>query len=176
LSDCPEELGEPATDALARTRELKQVKRIVERLKDADPQLRESIIGAFQQMGEAAEAPLVELLHEDIPSLLPHLSGVLEATGYVEHAVRQLNHRDPRVRREAADNLSRIGTTSAFRGMVLASRDPDDEVRVKVTRALERLNSESGNEILEELKNDPDKRIRKYTLWALERITAKNNE
>jgi HEAT repeat protein len=60
--------------------------------------------------------------------------------------------------------------------MVLASRDPDDEVRVKVTRALERLNSESGNEILEELKNDPDKRIRKYTLWALERITAKNNE
>jgi HEAT repeat protein len=176
LRDRPEELGEPATDALARKRELKQVKRIVEQLKDANPQLREAIIGVFQQMGEAAEAPLVELLHEDIPSLLPHLSGVLEATGYVEHAVRQLNHRDPRVRREAADNLSRIGTTSAFRGMVLASRDPDDEVRVKVTRALERLNSESGNEILEELKNDPDKRIRKYTLWALERITAKNNE
>jgi HEAT repeat protein len=176
LSERPEELREAALNALARKSEQKLVKPMIERLKDADPALRDALTDAFRRMGEAAEAPLVELLHEDISSLAPHISYVLEQTGYVEHAVRQLNHREPEIRRRAADNLSRIGTVAAFRGIVLASRDPDDEVRVMVTRALERLNSESGNEILEELKNDPDKRIRKYTLWAMERITSKNSE
>jgi HEAT repeat protein len=171
-----EELTEACKTALAQKHDHKQVKRIIERLKDADPDLRDALTDTFRMMGENAEVPLLELLHEEITSLQPHVSYVLEQTGFVEHAVRQLNHRDPEVRRRAADNLSRIGTTAAFRGIVLASRDPDDEVRVMVTRALERLNSESGNEILEQLKNDPDKRIRKYTLWALERIRSKNSE
>ena len=176
LRDRPEDLLEEVKGALAQKHAHKPIKRLVERLKDADPELRDTLTDAFRRMGEGAEAPLQELLHEDIASLAPHISYILENTGYVEHAVRQLNHRDPEVRRQAADDLSRIGTTAAFRGMVLASRDPDDEVRVMVTRALERLNTESGNEILEELKNDPDKRIRKYTLWALERIASKNSE
>ncbi len=176
LRDRPDDLPEAVKDALEKKHAHKSMKRLVERLKDADPELRDGLIEAFRRMGEEAETPLLELLHEDIASLAPHISYILEQTGYVEHAIRQLNHRDPTVRRTAADNLSRIGTTAAFRGIVLASRDPDDEVRVMVTRALERLNNESGNEILEELKNDPDKRIRKYTLWALERSASKNSE
>ncbi len=69
-----------------------------------------------------------------------------------------------------------IGTESAFRGIVLAARDPDQDVRVQVTRALEKLNSESGREILESLKNDPDKRVRKFTMWALARVKSKGIE
>ncbi len=176
LRDRGDQHYEETLDALAEKRQQNLIKEIIGHLKDAEPELRERISEAFRRMGVRAEAPLIELLREDIASLSPHIAYVLEETGCVEHTVRKLNHRDASVRRDAADILSRIGTTSAFRGIVLASRDPDEEVRVMVTRALERLNSESGNEILEALKNDPDKRIRKYTLWAMERIQAKNSE
>ncbi|MFP4179833.1 MAG: HEAT repeat domain-containing protein [Spirochaetaceae bacterium] len=176
LRDRAEELAEPTITALAKKSDQKLVKTLIGHLKDAGPELRDYITEAFKRMGEECEPPLLELLREDIASLTPHITYVLEETGYVEHTVRKLNHRDAQVRRDAAEVLSRIGTTSAFRGIVLASRDPDEEVRVMVTKALERLNSESGNEILEALKNDPEKRIRKYTLWALERISSKNSE
>ncbi len=167
---------EAILDALSRKSEGKLVKSLIGHMKDAEPELRDRITEAMRRMGEAAEAPLLELLREDIASLSPHIAYVLEETGYVEHTVRLLKHRDAEVRRDAAEVLSRIGTTAAFRGIVLASRDPDEDVRVMVTRALERLNTESGNEILEKLKNDPEKRIRKYTLWAMERIDSKNSE
>ncbi|MFO7850373.1 MAG: HEAT repeat domain-containing protein [Spirochaetia bacterium] len=176
LRDRADELAEPAIKALSKKREQKLIKTLIGHLKDAGPELRDSITESFKRMGEECEPPLLELLREDIASLTPHITYVLEETGFVEHTVRKLNHRDVQVRRDAAEVLSRIGTTSAFRGIVLASRDPDEEVRVMVTKALERLNSESGNEILEALKNDPEKRIRKYTLWALERISTKNSE
>jgi HEAT repeat protein len=175
LNDRADQHYEETLNALAQKQKQDLIKQIIGHMKDAEPDLRERISEGFKRMGVRAEAPLIELLREDIASLSPHLAYVLEETGCVEHTVRKLNHRDASVRRDAADILSRIGTTSAFRGIVLASRDPDEEVRVMVTRALERLNSESGNEILEQLKSDPDKRIRKYTLWAMERIRAKNN-
>ena len=57
--------------------------------------------------------------------------------------------------------------------MVLAARDPDDEVRVEVVKALERLETEEGKSILTALEADPDRRIRKYTHWALERLKSK---
>jgi HEAT repeat protein len=176
LRERGEELQEETLDALAQKGTKAFTKSLIGHLKDAGPELRERITEAFGRMGEKAEAPLIELLREDIASLKPHIANVLDDTGYIEHTVRKLNHRDPQVRREAAEILSHIGTISAFRGIVLASRDPDEDVRVMVTRALEQLNTESGNEILEQLKNDPDKRIRKYTLWAMERISSKNNE
>ena len=176
LKQRPEELPEAVKDALARKKDTKQIKKLIVHLKDAGPELRDAVTDSFRRMGEAAEPSLVELLKEEISSLMPHLSYILEETGYVEHLMRRLNHRDPEVRKDAAEILSLIGTTSAFRGVVLASRDPNDDVRVMVTKALERLASKSGKEILKELENDPDKRIRKYTQWALERIQAKSSE
>ncbi len=173
LKDYPDQFGERAMEGLSQFRETKQIKRMIEKLKDADADLRERITGAFGRMGEDAEQALLDLLAEKIASLTPHITSVLEASGFVEHTIRKLNHRSPEVRRDAAETLSLIGTASAFRGIVMASRDPDQEVRVMVTKAIEQLGSKAGKEILEALKNDPDKRIRKYTLWALERIEAK---
>jgi HEAT repeat protein len=68
--------------------------------------------------------------------------------------------------------LSLLDTLPAFRGLVLAAKDPDQEVRVCVVRALEKLNNSQSREMLENLKNDPDTRIRKYTHWALERLDS----
>ncbi len=168
-----EELEEFTVNTLADNPAPKTVKRIIENMKDGSPVLREKIVKVFKAMGASGETALVKLLKEDIASLTDTITSILEETGYVEHIVRKLSHRDPKIRRSAAEFLSMIGTESAFRGIVLAARDPDQDVRVEVTRALEKLNSDSGKEILEALKNDPDKRVRKFTMWALARVKSK---
>ena len=169
-----EELTDDIISALSRKIEKKAMSRLIENFKDAEPKLRVRITEAFKAMREEGEQGLVELLREDIPSLNPFVLEILESTGYVESRIRKLSHKDPAARRNAAAFLSLVGTKSAFRGIVLAARDPDEEVRVEVTKALEKLETEDGKEILHSLENDPDKRVRKYTHWALERLRAKS--
>lgn len=168
-----EELQDDIQAALASKSEKKEVAAIVEHFKNADPGLRAKITAVFKAMKEEGEEALVELLKEDILSLKSFIAEILENTGYVENRIRQMSHRDSTVRREAAEVLSLVGTESAFRGIVLAARDPDDEVRVKVIKALEKLETKEGKEILAALESDGDKRVRKYTHWALERLKAK---
>lgn len=168
-----EELLRPAITALTRKRTTPELTHLIEKMKDAGPKLRDILSEVFTKIGEDGEESMQELLKEDIASLRPYLNEILENTGYVESVIRRLNHRDPAVRRLAAKTLSLIGTKAAFRGIVLAARDPDEDVRVSVTKALETLNTETGKEILEDLQNDPEKRVRKYTLWALQRMEAK---
>lgn len=173
LIDENEALEPDAVKALSRKPSKKTFTRIIENMKDASPVLRDKIMNVFKLMGESGEEALKKLLTEDIASLKESITSILEATGYVEHIIRKLSHRDRRIRKSAAEFLSMMGTKSAFRGIVLAARDPDQDVRVEVTRALEKLSSKSGEEILEALKNDPDKRVRKFTAWALARTKAK---
>jgi HEAT repeat protein len=168
-----EELQGDIQAALAAKVMKKEVAALVEDFKDADPGLRARITAVFKTMKEEGEEALVEMLKEDILSLNPFIAEILENTGYVENRIRQMSHRDSTVRREAAEVLSLVGTESAFRGIVLAARDPDDEVRVKVIKALEKLETKEGKEILAALESDGDKRVRKYTHWALERLKAK---
>ncbi len=176
LIDRNEELGNSAVKALAAKPSRKTLGRIIENMKDATPVLRDKMMEIFKLMGESGEEALKKLLEEDISSLKKPITEILEDTGYVEHVIRKLSHRDPHIRRSAAEFLSMMGTKSAFRGIVLAARDPDQDVRVQVTRALEKLNSKSGEEILEALKTDPDKRVRKFTMWAIARTKAKRIE
>jgi len=169
-------LEQEAVKALAANPSKKVITRIIENMKDSSPTLRDKIMNIFKLMGESGEEALKKLLAEDIASLKDSISDILETTGYVEHVIRKLSHRDPHIRRSAAEFLSLLGTKSAFRGIVLAARDPDPEVRINVTRALEKLSSKSGEEILESLKNDPDKKVRKFTMWAMARTKAKRIE
>ena len=173
ILDEEEDLLETATEALSRKRSKKDLKAIIENIKDAAPSLRQKIMRSLRMMGPSGEETIADLLEEDIASLKDQICQILEESGYVEHTVRLLSHRDPAVRKDAARFLSRLGTEAAFRGIVLAARDPEEEVRVQVTRALEKLDTDSGKEILEKLKNDPDKRVRKFTLWALERMHSR---
>lgn len=169
------ELEEEIIHGLSRKNASKELARLVSSLKDAEHDVRDKLVLAFTRMGYDSEAVMVELLREDIASLRPHITSVLEETGFIDHTIRRLSHRDPQIRRDAAELLSLIGTVAAFRGIVLASRDPDEQVRVRVAKALERLNTKEGKEILQQLKEDPDSKIRKYTLWALERLKVKNS-
>jgi len=158
---------------LSAKRDKKCVSELINQFKDAGPQLRDDISMAVQMMGYDGEEIMVKLLKEDIPSLHRYIAEVLESSGFVESNIRKLKNRDPKIRKDAADFLSSVRTRAAFRGIVLAARDPNSEVRVSVTKALEVLNSEDGTEILKDLENDPDRKVRKYTLWALERIKTK---
>ncbi len=169
-----EDWDQPIIEALASKRTRKQVEALVEQIKDAEPPLRAKLSRVFHLMGAEGEQAMVELLQEDIASLRPYVISVLEELGFVEATIRRLAHRDPAVRRDAAHQLSVVGTTSAFRGIVVAARDPDSEVRVQVARAIDKLSTGAGKDILDELQNDPDRRVRKYTLWAVERQRTKS--
>jgi len=168
-----EEFNDEAIDALSQKTGKREINHIIEKFKDGSPTLRDKLTSVFSKMKESGEIILVELLREDITALKPFICQVLENTGYIESLIRLLKHRDPSKRRKAAADLSFIGTESAFRGIVLAARDSDEEVRVSVTKALEKLNNTEGTEILKSLKEDPDRKVRKYTSWALERISSR---
>lgn len=170
--DSLDEFRACAEKALAMRVSKRDITQLVEIFKDAEPQLREKLIPVFKAQGRKAEPQILEILKDEVTSFKPYLVKILEETGYVDEAKRRLSNRSVEERREAAHLLSLMETLSSFRGLVLAAKDPDQEVRVCVVKALEKLKSNHSREILEKLKEDPDSRIRKYTYWALERLDS----
>ena len=160
--------------ALSRKISSGQMERLFEHFKDAGPPLREEMTLAFKAMGEAGGHAMAELLREEIASLRPFIMEVLESSGHTEYQIRRLSNKDVAVRRRAAKFLTSVSSLSALRGLVLAAKDPDEEVRIHVVKALEKLTTKEGQHLLESLKNDPSSKVRRYTLWALERKKAKS--
>ena len=172
LSRPDKELNERAVEALALRTTKRDITQLIEIFRDAEPQLREKLIPVFKAQGRKAEPLILEILKDEVASLKPYLVKILEETGFIDEAKRQLLNRNVEVRREAALVLSLLDTLPAFRGLVLAVKDPDQEVRVCVVKALEKLKNSHSLEILEKLKEDPDSRVRRYTHWALERLDS----
>jgi hypothetical protein len=170
--DSNNEFSEYAEKALMMRTSKRDITQLIEIFKDAEPQLREKLIPVFKGQGRKAEPWILEILKDEVTSFKPYLVKILEETGYVDEVKRRLSNRNAEVRREAAVLLSLFDTLPAFRGLVIAAKDPDQEVRVCVVKALEKLKTSHGQEILEKLKSDPDSRIRKYTFWALERLDS----
>ena len=170
--DSSDEFREYAVKALAQRTTKRDITKLIEIFKDAEPQLREKMIPVFKAQGKEAEPHILEILKDEVASLKPYLVKILEETGFVDRVKRRLSNRNAEVRREAAQTLSLMDTLPAFRGLVLAAKDPDQEVRVAVVKALEKLKNAQSQEMLEQLKADPDNRIRKYTFWALERLQS----
>jgi len=168
------ELENQCLEALKLRTDKKDLLPILERFKDENALFREKITLIFKSYGESVEKTLAEMLEENISSVKPYLVEALEASGYVEDLIRSLKNREPRIRRTAAVGLARVGTLSAFRALVLAARDPDENVRVEVVKALEKLDSKEGKELLDQLSQDPEKKIRAYTEWALAKIHARD--
>ncbi|MCL2804389.1 MAG: HEAT repeat domain-containing protein [Treponema sp.] len=169
-----------AEKALAMRTTRRDITQLIEIFKDAEPHLREKLIPVFKAQGKKAEPQILEILKDDVSSFKPYLVKILEETGYIDETKRRLSKRNVEIRREAAMLLSLLDTLPAFRGLVLAAKDPDQEVRVCVVKALEKLKNDKGTspsrDILEKLKDDPDSRIRKYTYWALERLDSLSME
>jgi len=174
--DKQSEFRKQAEKALAQKAAKRDIVQLLEIFKDAEPQLREKLTPVFRVQGRTAEPYILEILKDEIASLKPYLVTILEETGYVDELKRRLSDRNAAIRRDAAQMLSLLDTLPAFRGLVLAAKDPDQDVRVCVVKALEKLNTSQSHDILESLKKDPDNRIRKYTHWALERLDTLGKE
>jgi HEAT repeat protein len=170
--DSLEEFRQQAIKALAMRISKKDITQLIEIFKDAEPALREKLIPVFKAQGRKAEPQIVEILKDELASFKPYLVKILEETGFIDEAKRRLSNRNIETRREAALLLSLMETLPAFRGLILAAKDPDQEVRICVVKALEKLKTSHSREILEKLKEDPDSRVRKYTYWALERLDS----
>jgi HEAT repeat protein len=173
LMDAETELRDDAARALARKQGRGAIERILEHITSSSPDLRSLLVETLKAMGEPAESVLESLLFDLDHPLRDVTVEVLESIGSIDSRIRHLTNRDPSVRREAAAFLRQAGTRSAYRGLVQAARDPDEEVRSQVVKALDALDSDKGRSLLEELQNDPEKRIRTYTAWALERHKAR---
>ncbi len=172
--DGGETLHDELVSAMARKTDRISIVALVEHFKDSEAVLRDRLSDVFTAMGDKGEEAMVALLREDIPSLKPFLADILTRTGFVEILIRKLSHRKPAIRRDSAELLAEIATDSAYRGIVLAARDPDKDVRIKVTKALESLATSESKKILKSLQEDPDRKVRRYTHWAMERLKAKN--
>lgn len=167
------DLRDELVAALAKKTSSKPLVRLVEHFKKSEAVLRSRITDVFAAMGEDIETVLIDMLRGIAPSLKPFLTDILTRTGFVEILIHRLGNRTARVRRDAAELLSEIGSASAYRGIVLAARDPDKTVRIHAVKALERLSGPGGEVMLRSLEDDPDKRVRHYTHWAMERLKAK---
>jgi HEAT repeat protein len=160
-------------DSLASKTTEDDISATAERYLQAPPEIRDLIGQSFARMGEPGETVIKVLLASKKGKQRIELAAILEQTGYVERRTKALMHRSAEVRREAAADLAHVGTEAAYRGIIQAIKDPDQEVRVRVVHAVEALGSSQGKQILSALQQDPDKRVRKHTHWAVERILAK---
>ncbi|MCK5200825.1 MAG: HEAT repeat domain-containing protein, partial [Spirochaetales bacterium] len=167
------ELVEESIVTLSKKDSQEEVIKILNFMDKTTPLIRENIIKAIKLMGDKVETIIEELLFKENKILHKHAVSILEDSGIIDLRIRQLAHRNPIIRKKAAVFLMKAGTKAAFRGIILAAKDPDEEVRIQVVKALEKMNSPEGLPILEELKNDPENRVKKYTLWAMERYEAK---
>ena len=167
------ELQEETIITLSEKNSQEDLIKILNFMEKTSSKVRKNIIKAIRLMGEKAEIIIESLLFNDNKILHKHAVSILDDSGIIDLRIRQLAHRDLNTRRKAAEFLMKTGTKKTFRGIILAVKDPDSEVRIQVVKALDHLNSPEGLSILEELKNDPEKRVKKYTLWALERYEAK---
>jgi HEAT repeat protein len=170
--DLMNELREHTEKALSMRVLKRDITQLIEIFKDAEPHLKEKLIPVFKAQGNIAEPQIVEILKDEIASLKHFFVSILEQTGYIGMIIRRLSNKSAETRREAAMLLSLMDTLSAYRGLIMAAKDPDQEVRICVVKALDKMKNSQSREILEKLKDDPDKRIRKYTFWALERLES----
>ncbi|MFP4180647.1 MAG: HEAT repeat domain-containing protein [Spirochaetaceae bacterium] len=168
-----EELENETVKAIAKKNSTSMIKQILSHIKKEDSRVRNLLVQALKSMGESSETVLESLVFDLDSSLRDVTIEILEHIGSVDNRIRHLNNRDASVRREAAAFLSHVGTKNAYRGLVLAAKDPDGDVRSYVIKALDKLDSDKGMELLEELRNDPDRRVRNLTEWAIERHRAR---
>lgn len=167
------ELQEEIILTLSKKDSKEDLIKILNFMEKTTPSVRHNIIKAIKIMGDKAESIIEILLFSANKIVHKHAVTILDDSGIIDLRIRQLAHRDLPTRRKAAEFLLKTGTKKSFRGIILAAKDPDPEIRIQVIKALDLLNSTEGLSILEELKNDPEKRVKKYTLWALERYEAK---
>ena len=174
LLDSVKILESEIIDALSKKTDSQSLIILVEYFSNSDSSLKDKFVEVFSAMDESGEENLVGLLRQENPEWKTFLAEIFDRTGYIDVLIRQLGHRKPEIRRESVSLLAAIASESAYRGIVLASRDPDRELRIEVSKAIEKLSEHANQGILESLESDPDRKVCQYARWAMERLKAKS--
>jgi HEAT repeat protein len=128
-------------------------------LLERDAEVRLDVIQALGRVGDARVVPKIIAIFDSC-SVEEQLQAIdvleaLEPAAAEPFLARNLEHRDPRVRRHAIKALVRIGTTSALRRIVIALRDENPRVRMTVSKALASCPHPIARNTLERLSVDP---------------------
>jgi HEAT repeat protein len=158
LADKSAEVRRSAITALSRCPS-ERTRQLLLGLLDRDEEAREDVIRALGRVGDARVVPRVIAIFDSCTTeeqvyAIDVLESV-EPPGAEPFLARQLEHRDPRVRRHAVKALVRIGTTSALRRIVIALRDENPRVRMTVSKALASCPHPIARTSLDRLSVDP---------------------
>jgi HEAT repeat protein len=92
----------------------------------------------------------------------------------VEHWLKQINDRDPKARKKAADVLGNVGPVDpgAIPALINALKDKDASVRDAAVLGLSKIGppAASAASALEEATRDQDETVRKHAAAALQRV------
>jgi HEAT repeat protein len=139
LADKSPDVRRSAIIALSR-RPCERTRQVLLRLLEHDRDARADVIRALGKIGDARMVPKLTAIFDSCTTAEQVCAiDALEALatpGIEPFLVRQLDNRDPSVRRHAVKALARIGTASALRRIVIALRDANPRVRMTVSKAL----------------------------------------
>ncbi|MCK5672953.1 MAG: HEAT repeat domain-containing protein, partial [Spirochaetales bacterium] len=99
------ELVEETIITLSKKEEQEEVIKILNFMDKTTPAVRNNIIRAVKLMGDKVESIIEELLFDGSKILHKHAVSVLENSGIIELRIRQLAHRYPDIRKNAAEFL-----------------------------------------------------------------------
>jgi len=162
-----------AAAALARLRDPSAVALLVGQLSEAEEQSSRNVAEALVAFGEAAIAPLLELLADSgRPTGRLWAARILGRIGdprAVDQLVARLEERDERLRMASAEALGTIGDPRALHPAVRAMlRDPAPQVRAHAAGAVARIEGERAIDVLVSALADPDYATRIRVLEAFE--------
>ncbi len=167
------ELQDCIIAALARKTDRKDLERIMELYPDLPLGARKRLSALAANPGPVLEANLLSLLSEERSNLRESVISFLESGGFTVRQVTRLSHREPGIRKQAAEILSVLATQDSYRGLVIAARDSVQDVSDSAIETFEGLPVAERERILEGLSEDPDRRVRKNARWLVERLATK---
>jgi HEAT repeat protein len=139
LADKSPDVRRSAIIALSR-RPCERTRQLLLTLLERDRDARPDVIRALGRIGDVRMVPKLTAIFDSCTSAEQVCAidalEALEPPGIEPFLARQLDNKDPGVRRHAVQALVRIGTASALRRIVIALRDPNPRVRMTVSKAL----------------------------------------
>jgi HEAT repeat protein len=148
----------------------KDVRGIIEVLKDKNEHVRNSAVEALAKIGEPAVGPLIEAMEDWVVRKYAAIALVKIGEPAVETLIQALKDEDRYVRRHAAIALENVGDKRAVEPLIQALRDEDEGVRGNAASALEEIGDTRAVKPLIKALKDRDTNVRALAARALGKI------
>lgn len=124
----------------------------------------------FRNEGVLKEEQLLDLLKKSKEKqIIENIHEILHKSSFVEKTINGLKNKNVDIRLSALKKLILIDTNLAHKGILLAGRDNNKEIRSKAMKKIEELNK-NNKKAIELLKEDSSKAVQMNILWILNKI------